>query len=115
MSQYPSPYHPPTPQYPMTFDYYRPGGGGDDGRGPNRRASILTCIVAAFLLLGGVCCAGTGAMLPQMMAQDPAAFADLSAQLPQFTPNMMRAVFIVLGVLGLLGAVAMIVLGIFVR
>src|SRR5215218_9747150 len=116
MSQYPSPYQPPTPQQypPMSFDYYQPAG-ATDALGPNRRAAIMMFIVGGLKLLGAFCCAGVGAMLPQMMAQDPAAFAEFQAQFPQAGSDVMRIVFIVLAVLSLIVAVTLIVLGVFVK
>jgi hypothetical protein len=115
MSQYPSPYQPPTPQqYPTTFDYYQPAGAADV-LGPNRRAAGMMFFVAALTLLGAFCCAGVGAMLPQMMAENPAAFADFQAQFPQIGADTLRVMMIVFAVLVLIVAVGLIVLGVFVR
>jgi hypothetical protein len=113
MSQYPSPYQPPTPQNPTLNDYYQPGGG--DVLGPNRWAAGMMFVVAAITLIGAFCCAGVGAMVPAMMADNPEKFAEFNAQFPQVTPGMLRGAMIVLAVITLALAVAMIVLGVFVR
>ena len=118
MSQYPqqSPYQPPSPQqYPTTFDYYQPAGAADV-LGPAKRAAVMMFVVAGVTLLGAFCCAGFGAMLPQVLAQNPAAAADLQAQMPPgMTNEMLRVTMIVLAVLVLLLAVGLTVLGVFVR
>jgi hypothetical protein len=119
MSQYPqqqSPYQPPSPQqYPTTFDYYQPAGQADV-LGPAKRAAIMMFVVAGVTLLGAFCCAGFGAMLPQVLAQNPSAQADLQAQMPPgMSMDMLRMTMIVLAVIVLLLAVGMTVLGVFVR
>ena len=118
MSQYPpSPYQPPSPQQypPATFDYYQPAG-APDVLGPNKRAAVMMFIVAAVTLIGALCCAGAGAMLPQLLAQNPGASADLEAQMPPgMSMDMLRVTLVVAAVLVLLLAVAFVVLGVFVR
>jgi hypothetical protein len=119
MSQYPqqqSPYQPPSPQqYPTTFDYYQPAGQADV-LGPAKRAAIMMFVVAGLTLLGAFCCAGFGAMLPQVLAQNPSAQADIQAQMPPgMSMDMLRMTMIVLAVIVLLLAVGMTVLGVFVR
>jgi hypothetical protein len=112
MSQYPSPYQPPTPQYPMSFDYNQPAG---DVLGPNRWAGGMMFAVAALMMIGAFCCAGLGAVMPSMMAQHPEAFAEINAQFPEITAEMWRTALIVLGVLVVIMSVVMIALGVFVR
>jgi hypothetical protein len=98
----------------MSFDYYQPAG-ANDALGPNRRAAVMMFIVGGLALLGAFCCAGVGAMVPQMMVQDPAAFAEIQAQFPQADASFFRIIFIVLAVLSLIAAAALIVLGVFVK
>ena len=111
MSQYPSPYQPPGQQYPMSFDYYQPA----DALAPARAAAVMLFVLGGAMVLGAFCCAGTGAMVPQMMAQNPEAFADLNRQFPQITPDMMRLILLAAAAVVFVVSVAMIVLGVFVR
>jgi hypothetical protein len=112
MSQYPSPYTPPpSPNYGgYDFNYYQPM---QDPLAPAKKASIMLYVLGALVLLPSMCCGLVGLSIPTMIAQQPAAFSELSAS--GMTPQAMQTVLIVGGVVGLLIAVAMIVLGRFVR
>ena len=116
MSQYPSPYQPPTPQQypPMSFDYYQPAG-APDVLAASRRAGVVMFIAGGLAGLGALCCAGVGAMMPQLMAQEPEKFAEIQAQVPQAGPEFFRIMFIVLAVLALIVAATLIVLGLYVK
>lgn len=106
---YPSPYQPPTPQPYPTFDYYQP-----DLLAPARRASVLMFVLGGLAVASALCCAGVGAMLPRMMGENPAAFAEFR-RLPNVTPETMQAVLVVMSAVVLLVGVAYLVLGAFVR
>lgn len=114
MSQYQSPYTPP-PQHPndvggYDFNYYQPQ---RDLLAPAKRASTLLFILGALIVLPSFCCAGMGLALPAIMADQPAAFADLTAS--QMTPEFIQRTFVIAGVIGLFAGMMMIVLGRFVR
>jgi hypothetical protein len=116
MSQYPSPYTPPGPHAPggYNFDYYQPAAGSDP-LGPARRASSLMYGLGGFIAAGGLCCAGVGAMLPQMLAQQPELLDEIAASAPGITPEFFQWIFVGLGALGLVVGIAMLVLAYFVR
>jgi hypothetical protein len=116
MSQYPSPYTPPsTPQqqqqlnYGYDFRYYQPT---DDLLAPARRAGVLLFVVGGLLALGGLCCGALGTLAPldEVMAQNP-----VLNSTPGVTVEMLKVGIIVLGVLALLFGMALLVLGYFVR
>jgi hypothetical protein len=113
MSQYPppSPYQPPQQPSPTTFDYYQPA----DVLGPARRAGGMMFVLAGVMLLGAFCCGGFGAMLPQVLAQNPSTFAGLQEQVPELTPDMLRIAMIAAAVVAGVAAIAMVALGVFVR
>jgi TM2 domain-containing membrane protein YozV len=110
MSQYPSPYQPPTPPYPG-YDYYS---GSSDALAPAKRAGILMFTIAGLLILGSLCCGAVGAMLPQLMAEHPESFSRLQ-EIPEATPHRMQAVLVGSGILCALFSVILGLLGFFVR
>ncbi len=103
---YQSPYQPPSGY--SNFDYSQP-----DLLAPARRASLMMFILGGLALLSSFCCAGAGAMVPQLMQQPD--FAQRMQNVPGATPTLLRAVFIFMGVLSLAAAIAMVILGVFVR
>lgn len=111
MSQYPSPYQPPVPTGPMYG--YDPA--LDAALAPARRAGILMFILGGLLFLGGVCCVGVGALLPQLMQQQPEAFRELENMPEGVTIEMIRTAIIAVSAAGIVYALAFVVLGIFVR
>jgi len=112
MSQYPSPYTPPPTQNygGYDFNYYQPV---QDPLAPAKKASIMLYVLGALVLLPSACCGVVGLMVPAMIAQQPAAFSELSAS--GMSPEVAQTVLIAGGVVGLLIAIVMIVLGRFVR
>ncbi len=112
MSQYPSPYNPPPtpPEYGYDFNYYQPQ---RDVLAPARRASTLLFVLGGLIVLPSLCCAGMGMALPAMMADQPAAFGDLTAS--HMTPQFLQRALVIAGGIGVFAGVAMIVLGRFVR
>lgn len=114
MSQYPSPYQPPTPQLQGPMDYYgNPAGGAGLSRA--NRAGVLLVLLAGFTFVGALCCAGFGAMLPQMMAENPQAMADMPPQVRNLTPKMWQMTVLVMAGLMIVLAMVLGVLGYFVR
>ena len=103
---YQSPYQPPTGY--SNFDYYQP-----DLLAPARRASLLMFILGGLALLSSLCCVGVGTMVPQLMQQPE--FAQRMQSIPNASPEMLRMAFIAMGSISILFAIAMIVLGVFVR
>ena len=107
---YPSPYQPPGPPPTMGYDPYNPG-----PLAPARRASILLYVLGAIGMLSAVCCIGSGAMLPRMLAEKPDMFRELQQQVPGATPEFIRMVLFVFGGMTVIMAIAMVVLAPFVR
>src|SRR5438128_18031 len=110
MSQQPSYQQPPYPPYPTSFDYYQPT---EDPLTPARRASMLMFFVGGMVLVGGFCCIGFGAALPNLLQQQPELAQQMSA-MGNFPPNEIQTAMIVLGAMSLIVGIAMIVLGRFV-
>lgn len=114
MTQYPGdPYQPPQP---YQLPYGQPYGVGQapDALSPARRASLLMFILGGLTLLGSLCCGLVGAMIPNLIAEQPEIMQDI--QLPvEVTPNVLQIVMIVLAALIFLYGVLTLVLANFVR
>jgi hypothetical protein len=116
MSQYP---YPPSPyQQPQ---YTPPAGAGYDPAhqllGPARNAGLLSIIVGGLLIVCGAGCIGIGALVPfdQVRAEQPALFEQFDAQFGEDSANMMKWILITMGIITVVPAVLMIILGIFAR
>src|SRR5438874_39697 len=105
MTQY-SPYQPPYPSY----GYPTPA--SDPGAAP-RRAGIMMYIAGALVTLLGFCCVGVGALLPDILAQQPQ-LSEQFSQIPNFTPKLFQAVMVVAGAMSALLGIVLIVLGRFI-
>jgi hypothetical protein len=106
------PYQPPQVQqpYPYPQQGYPYGSSAADPLAPAKRASILMFVLGGLSMIGGVCCGVMGAMLPQILAQQP------EIQMPaEVTADMMQVGLVVAAGIVVLYGVAQVVLGFFVR
>jgi hypothetical protein len=71
-------------------------------------------LIAGLMVLGGLCCAGIGYALPQIISQQPQIFEEMQT-IPNMTPQLLRTVFFIGGAIGVLAAIVLAVLGTFVR
>ena len=112
MSQYPSPYMPPSPPpYGYGYGYY--GDPYAEVLAPAQRAGLLMFILGGLLVACGVCGAAMGLLVdwPQMIAEQPAAWSQPG--LP--SPDLLRPIFAVLGIVSAFVGLLLIGLGVFVR
>jgi hypothetical protein len=108
LSQYPSPYTPPTPE-PGYYGSY----GYPDLLAPAKRASILMFVIGGLSSLCGVCVLGLGALVPMDQLNSPE-MAEMQRKMAEVGISM-RALFIVAGIVMLLPGLLFTVLGFFVR
>ena len=108
MSQYPSPYSPP----PYGYNYY-----SSDPyahlRAPAKQAGILMIILGALFFACGTCTLGVARLTPweQLPPEAIGRIQELQAQID--VP--LQRLFTVVGIISLVPAIALIVLGLFVR
>src|SRR5437762_1312479 len=107
MSQ--SPYTPPGSPYPSHYPNYYPQ--QSDPLAPARRASSLMYIIGGLVIAGGLCCVGFSPMVPKAIQEQPDAFRPLQAANPMMTPQFIKTVVLVMGIVVVLVGGAMVALG----
>ena len=108
----PGPYGPPQPPTPMDWGGYPAG--ATDLLGPARRAAVLMWVLGVVLLLLGGCLGALGAGMPTLRQQPQ--FEQALRQLETQAPgDLLGMLFVIMGVVTSVVAVAYIVLGFFTR
>jgi hypothetical protein len=87
-----------------------------DPLAPAKRASILLYVLGGLALAGGLCCGVIGAMMPQLLQQQPQLMEEMqNASGGQMTPEIMQVALVVVAGVVLVAGVLQLVLGFFVR